>query len=94
MMSPPAHLISNRTASQIQRIQEWELFEEFHASVRDVFTVAEGEVGQGDTNWGQSKERDVAQFDTIRQVQFPQLGAVGSLDDVPYSQIRHPEEWE
>lgn len=55
-----------------------------------MLTITEREMGEGATNWGEAEERDVTEFETVGEVQFPQIRAVVTLNDVPHSKVRHP----
>ena len=55
-----------------------------------MLTITEREVGEGETNWGQAEERDITEFEAVGEVQLPQVRAIGTLKDMPHSQVRHP----
>ena len=55
-----------------------------------MLAVAEREMSEGETGWGQSEERDVTQFLTVCEVQFTKTRAERSLHDMPHTEIRHP----
>lgn len=55
-----------------------------------MLTITEREMSEGETHWGQAEERDITKLETVGEVQLPQVRAVGTLNDMPHSEVRHP----
>lgn len=80
-------MICDGAPGKIQRVELWQMSQELYPCVRYVLAVAEGEVREGEADWREAKEGDVAQFLTVCEVEFSELGAVSTLNDVPHTKI-------
>ena len=90
MTSLTGHLIGDGASGEVEGVQLGQLVEELHSAVRDVFAVAEAEVGEGETGSRQPEEGDVAELQAVGDIQLPQAEVRGSLHDVADSQVRDP----